>query len=439
LKTVVCRKAGYCQWAGEEAVSERSVDFRTRTLSGAAELVEPTEFWQVDWPEALRRNGRRAAADASRLALAPLSLEVEGQVTTLCVRGDELHAVDGEVADRKVALDRAAFADFVGDRKSAMGLLVADRVRGDGKSRGLFSAWDPVLRSALDGRGVYRPGEVALRDAEGSPLDLGRTFRLVEEAAQAAHFLAETGFLLLKNVFDEEQLSRLDTDLARSVDAVRPDDGEAWWATTADGGDYPCRILNFARKSAAFRELALDPRFVAIGELLPDGHRPGDSFGEHFGDVSAEGLVKRVDSVAGLSCLPWHKDCERGGHSIFCAGITLGICLTPIDEAHGGLEVIAGSHRANVTREQVEGGIDLPVAVLAAGRGDVTVHLSCTFHRSTHPASRERRVIYTGFALPPLPGDENVRKDRGALEEERSRIGDRDTPPELHEVGTAGQ
>ena len=64
--------------------------------------------------------------------------------------------------------------------------------------------------------------------------------------------------------------------------------------------------------------------------------------------------MKRVDSVEGLVCLPWHKDCERGGHSMFCSGLTVGICLTPVDEAHGGLDVVAGSHRANIARAQVD-------------------------------------------------------------------------------------
>ena len=168
----------------------RSVDFRTRPVGCAGELVDPTNFWQFDWPQALVSNGRRAAADATRLKLAPLTLVVEGQATTLRVVGGELHAVAGEGGEGRVELDRAAFADLVSDRKTAMGLLIGERAKGNGKSSALFSAWDPVIRSALDGRGVYRPGEVALRAADGSPLNLDQAFRLEEQRESAAQFLS---------------------------------------------------------------------------------------------------------------------------------------------------------------------------------------------------------------------------------------------------------
>jgi hypothetical protein len=44
----------------------------------------------------------------------------------------------------------------------------------------------------------------------------------------------------------------------------------------------------------------------------------------------------------------------------------------------------------------------LPVLDLPTGTGDVTVHLSCTLHMAQPPVERERRVMYTGFRLPPL-------------------------------------
>ena len=132
-----------------------------------------------------------------------------------------------------------------------------------------------------------------------------------------------------------------------------------------------------------------------------------------------------MDSVDGLVCLPWHKDCERGGHALFCSGLTIGICVTPVDEAHGGLDVIAGSHRALIYRSQFDAGLDLPAVTLRADRGDVTVHTSCTVHRSTHPSRSERRVIYTGFALPARPGDRRESEDQLVLARERADIAGR--------------
>jgi hypothetical protein len=296
-------------------------------------------------------------------------------------------------------------------------------VRGDPAANESFCAWDPVLRSFLDGRSVYRQGDVSLRAIDGSPLELDQRFRLGEQISEAAHFLAEAGFLLLQGVFTESEMDAVTADLSSAIEGARPNDETSWWAKTRAGEAYPCRILGFAQKSPALRALILDDRYTSIGELLGEGHRPGDPFGEHFADVTAEGLLKRVDSVEGLVCLPWHKDCDRGGHSMFCSGLTIGICLTPIDEAHGGLDVVAGSHRANIARAQIDETLNLPAVALRANRGDITVHLSCTLHRSTHPKSRERRVAYTGFALPPRPGDEHA-EDHNQLMRDRAVIGD---------------
>ena len=408
-----------------------SVDTRTRSMNTAGP-IDPAIFWEGEWRDALARNGARAAADATRLGLAPISIAVDGDAWTLR-RGDGTIEVGrGRAgADLRVALTRDAFADLICERRTALGLVIGARVEGDPASNEAFCAWDPVLRSALDGRGVYRPGDVALRALDGSPLALDQQFRLGERTAEAAHFLAEAGFLVLRGVLTDEEVDALDADLARSVDGARPDDGASWWAATSTGERYPCRILDLAQQSPALRALVADPRYLAIGELLGDGHRPGDPFGEHFADVTAEGLLKRVDSVEGLVCLPWHKDCDRGGHSMFCSGLTIGICLTPVDEAHGGLDIMAGSHRANIARAQVDRTLDLPAVTLRAERGDVTVHTSCTLHRSTHPTTRERRVAYTGFALPPRPGDVHAEDAQPRLRRERAAIGDPSMRPKL--------
>ena len=406
---------------GDPAV--RSVDTRARAVN-ATGPDSADAFWTGPWADTLAIHGDRAAADAERLDLPPLTIDVDGTAWTLLRGGHGIEVRAGVHAALTVGLDTAAFVDLVCERRTALGLVIGARATGDPAANEAFCAWDPVLRSVIDGRGVYRPGDVPLVGADGGPLDLGQRFRLGEGEADAAHFLAEAGFILLEQVFSAAELDAIDAEFAVAVNAASVDDGESWWAATRDGDRYPCRLLNFERKSATLRELFTDPRFLAIGEILPDGHRPGDPFGEHFSGVTAEGLTKRVGSVEGLACLPWHKDCDRGGHSMYCSGLTIGICLTPVDPAHGGLDVMAGSHRANIARAQTDRGLDLPAVGLRADRGDVTVHLSCALHRSTHPATDERRVVYTGFTLPPRAGDAVANGSRTNLERERAAIGD---------------
>ncbi len=401
-----------------------SVDTRTRPINGTGP-TDPASFFDEEWCQAVAHNGIRAAADAARLGLPALTIQVGDAQWTLQPGTTGIDVVPGTAgATLRVVLDSAAFADLFCERRTALGLIIGGRVEGDSASNDAFCAWDPVLRSLLDGRALYQPGDVALQTSDGSPLDLDRRFRLGETPTAAAHFLAEAGFLLLQDVFTEAEMDAVDADLRSALEAARPDDGTSWWAKTGNGEAYPCRILDFAQKSPALRALIADERYTSIGDLLGEGHRPGDPFGEHFADATAEGLVKRVDSVEGLVCLPWHKDCDRGGHSMFCSGLTIGICLTPIDEDHGGLDVMAGSHRANIARAQIDEMLDLPAVTLRAERGDVSVHMSCTLHRSTHPTILERRVAYTGFALPPRAGDGHAEDAQTGLRRDRAAIGD---------------
>jgi len=79
--------------------------------------------------------------------------------------------------------------------------------------------------------------------------------------------------------------------------------------------------------------------------------------------------------------------------------------VTGADERSGQLAVVAGSNRALVQPAFARSSWGLPLIDLPTRTGDVTVHTSCTMHMSHHPVDRERRVMYTGFSLPPRDGD----------------------------------
>ena len=126
-----------------------SVDMRTRPINaeGPADLAS---FFELDWPDAVARNGRRAAADAARLGLGPLVIRVEDDAWTIQPRDKTIELVRGPAETAPcVILDRPAFADLFCERRTALGLVIGARVTGDAASNDAFCAWDPVLRSPV--------------------------------------------------------------------------------------------------------------------------------------------------------------------------------------------------------------------------------------------------------------------------------------------------
>ena len=138
--------------------------------------------------------------------------------------------------------------------------------------------------------------------------------------------------------------------------------------------------------------------------------------------MGAEGLVKPLDIQTGLSDLPWHKDCGQGGHSYSCSGLTVGISVTGADQRCGALGVVPGSHRANVQTAGRDESLDLAPIKLETRTGDITVHCSDTLHRAHRPLDRPRKVVYSGFGLPPMPGDVIPEVSKQAQRAARARL-----------------
>lgn len=400
-----------------------SLDYRTR-LVGHVRSVEPERFFGEELPEALVANAPLVAEGARRLELPALALDVAGGSWTMAPTAEGLRVDRGsEMAPLVVELDEIAFSELIEEEKTALGLLFAGRARVVRGESDAFVAWDTLLRAALDGRAVFEPGSVALEGRErGELFALDRNFDLDDDPAEMRHFIEQAGYLHLRSVFTRREMERVSKEMDAAAAAAKPGDGGTWWVGSRARGQVPTRLLEFQESSETLRTLLSDPRFARLGAQLGLGHVPGDSFGERFGRISAEALLKPHDVVEGIADLPWHKDCARGGHSRHCCALTLGIAVTPASRECGRLHVIAGSHRINVPGSGLSRQVDLPNVPLDTETGDVTLHTSCTLHMSVPPTRAERRVVYCGFSLPPRAGDARGPFDDLRARRERARI-----------------
>jgi hypothetical protein len=402
-----------------------SIDHRTRLQKNVRDLERDEVFDDVI-ATALATHGDLAGRGASYKEAPSLGLHVDGRGLTLEVRDGVLTATPGADGAGVIAeMSDDALSDLVQDSQSTMGLAMTSRVQLTAGSINEWIGWEPILRALFDGRKVHETGDVLFTGLDGEPLDLSRSFTIDDDHEEVAHFLREAGFLHIKNVFEEDEMATVAVDIDHWIEKATPDDGESWWATNEGGVDQAVRVLFFYEKSAALRELVEDDRYQWLAGLTGDGHA-------HKG--GAEGLVKPLGIVKGLSDLPWHKDCGQGRHSYMCNAMTCGISVTGADRVSGALGVIPGSHRANTMASGRDPLLDLEPRMLETETGDVTVHCSDTLHRAHPPVERPRKVVYSGFGLPMLPGDEvkadprYSREARADLTSVQDRISAADNP-----------
>lgn len=374
-----------------------SVDLRTRA-DGPGEAFDPARFFDHDLPGALDARHDAVAPGARWLPLRPMTIEVDGASWTMSVDADRVGVTPGSRPDAaRVRLDPVQLADLAHDQQTFMGMWSSGRLDQPAGRLGDALDWWLVLRAALDGRPVYEPGAVTLHDRDGAPLELGRSFTADDDRDEMRHFLEEAGFLHIQGVFTRDEMEAVSADMDRVAPGYAPDDGHSWWARTADGTRKLVRMQGFDERSPATSDLVGDRRFLELAEIPGDGHVFGARSNNRI-----EALFKPIGVVEGISDVPWHKDCSLGRHSYECCSLTVGISVTGADEVSGQLRVRAGSHRALMWPALDQPGCDLPVVDLPTRTGDVTVHLSCTLHMAQPPVERERRVMYSGFSLPPV-------------------------------------
>jgi len=391
-----------------------SVDVRTR-VDGEQAPLDPDRFFGVDLPAALDAAAPLLAEAVSTLRLPDLVVVVGGVPWTLSAAeaGIEVRpgAPDGDDGLR-LRVDAGQLSDLVDDQVTPMGWFSSGALDLDGRLERLLDWW-LVLRGALDGVAPRVAQDMAFEDSEGRPLDLTRRFGWDDADEEMDRFLGQAGYLHVGSVFTEEEMAAVSRDMDRVAPSYVQGDGRSWWARTSDGADRLVRMQGFDAMSPHAAALVADGRLARLGALTGDGHQWGQ-----MDSNALEALVKPIAVVEGISDVPWHKDCSLGRHSYECCGLTVGISVTGADRTSGQLRVVAGSHRALVWPAFLRRDNALPVVDLPTQTGDVTVHLSCTLHMAQPPVDRERRVMYTGFRLPPLRPD----ADTGADSEARRRL-----------------
>jgi len=380
-----------------------SLDVRTRTDSDVRE-IEARAFFDDELPDLIRDHAHLAVPGARELGVAPFVFAVDDATWTLALDADSISVVDGDLGEACVRLDPDEVAKLVNDLITPMTLVTSATLRMERGELGAFLDWWVVLRSLIDERPVHTAGSLVLRDMAGDPLDPNRSFSPDDDDVEIAHFLREAGCLHLEGWFDVAEMEAIGRDMDAALPLYSQDDGRSWWAETADGTERAVRLQGFQEHSPTLAGLLGDERFLRIGALTDDGY---------VARGTAEALEKPIGVVKGISDLLWHKDCSLGMHSYGCTGLVVGISVTGADAASGQLSVVPGSHRALVQPIGHRRQWGLAARELPTRTGDVTVHCSCTLHKSHPPIERERRVIYTGFGLP--EGDGEASEDRNAL------------------------
>jgi hypothetical protein len=377
-----------------------SVDVRTRTSQDLRD-VDPVAFFDEELPALIDSRSELAVPGAREMLLRSLAIVVGPDTWVLRFDGDQLSVERApeppDDAHTVVGMDADQVADIVNDLRTPVAFLAG----GDLDVRkGRFEAlldWSVILRSLIDGRPIHTSGAVAFRDRHGEPLDLAQSFTLDDDPADIAHFLAEAGFLHLRDVFTHAEMDAISAEMDAAAPGYTPGDGNSWWARTHDGDERLVRMQRFQKVSPTTAQLLTDDRLQGISRLTDDGHKLGKPGGN---SSTVEALVKPIGIVEGISDVPWHKDCSLGGHSYRCCSLTVGISVTGADAESGQLRVVPGSHRTLTWPSFIRPGFDLEPIDLPTSTGDVTIHLSCTLHMAQPPVSRERRVLYTDLTLP---------------------------------------
>jgi hypothetical protein len=253
---------------------------------------------------------------------------------------------------------------------------------------------------------VYDPAAVDLRDRDGAPLDLHRSFSLDDDdPADLAHFLQTAGFLHVRGVFTPAEVASLRDEVERRAAEARPEDlTTGHWTEDEQGRPVIANLKYGAVGSTLLTDLHDDDRIRRILALTGEPHlRPNLDRNE-----GTKIIFKRPGATHGLVDLPLHTDCGMGLHPVACQMVLIGVHLDAGTPASGQLHVVAGSHTSTTPDPACNDTSGWPIVALATEAGDCSVHFSHSLHAAPPPVGElpdgqhARRTAYLCFAPPSL-------------------------------------
>lgn len=367
-------------------------------MSAAFEPISFEDFHATELP-------RRLAAVPQGMpegyvkTLRPLAIRIRetGASTTYSAHGTRVVSEPGDAgAEVVVEIPHESFEHLVHDLESSAGLIYGQRVKRIRGDLMQLLQWEPALRWMYQGRPVYDPDAIDLRDASGAPLDVTRSFEVDDDPEEMAHFLRTAGFLWVRDVISPEEVEKLRAESERLREAAREGDQESWWGKREDGSAVLCRVLR-AGKEPTIRSLHGDSRLRRIVALC-DVEMVNKQGPEEKDGLAL--LYKQPGVSEGLGDLPWHRDCGMGGHASMCPTAVMSIFLGPNTPEAGQLRFLPGSWQMSfpfveATSEEGPAGV-----APAAEPGDVTLHYGDGVHVAPPPTNAEgpwRRCILMGF------------------------------------------
>lgn len=329
----------------------------------------------------------------------PLTLSIEfldGGEWTYKPTPTAIHIGTGtSEADVTLQLHSGDWRRLASRERTVAGLLYERNAAITGNYAG-YRDWEPVLEYLLYNDDLYTKETAKYYREKIDVGELAQAFHL-DDLAAAIAFMREWGFVRIRSVFTDDEISALRKEARKVVENTQEGDKDSWW--TQDGSERAelARVNYLGRRSELIARLHCNSAIRKIIEATGLDVTPMTD------RMDGEFIVLKTTKVGEedtFTNLPWHKDCGLGMHEAICPSCIIGIQLTPASQLAGQLRILSGSHNSANSAATIEWLGELaPVVGLDTDAGDITLHYSHILHAAPSPLdpSVGRETLYIQF------------------------------------------